>query len=214
MKNLVIFGAGGLARELAILIGSIIDKKPDSYCLWGFVVDEEYYIPGQVINGVKVLGDLTWLEQNKQYVSCVIGIGDAEPRKRIYNKLLKIGVSFETIIAPNVYIDPSCEIESACIIGHNCVISTNIKVGKGTFLNTDVMIGHDVSIGNFVTISPRATLSGYCSVGDGAQIGGGSYIIPHRKIGANAIIAAGSVVFTNVKHNTKVLGNPAKRVKL
>ena len=34
----------------------------------------------------------------------------------------------------------------------------------------------------------------------------------HKKIGDNCVVGAGSVVMRNVKDNTHVLGNPAKKI--
>lgn len=42
------------------------------------------------------------------------------------------------------------------------------------------------------------------------QIGGDVYVIPRRKIGDDARMVAGSIVFSNVKAGTTVLWNPAK----
>jgi acetyltransferase-like isoleucine patch superfamily enzyme len=40
----------------------------------------------------------------------------------------------------------------------------------------------------------------------------GCVMVPHRKIGNNAVIGTGSVVLSNVKANTTVFGNPAKKI--
>ena len=60
---------------------------------------------------------------------------------------------------------------------------------------------------------PDSGISGGCQVGDEVEIGGHAFIVPGRKIGDRARIAAGSIVFSNVKAATTVLGNPAKRMK-
>ena len=60
---------------------------------------------------------------------------------------------------------------------------------------------------------PGTGISGGCVIGNEVDIGGHAYIVPGRKVGDGAKIAAGSIVFTNVKAGTIVLGNPAKRMK-
>ena len=40
----------------------------------------------------------------------------------------------------------------------------------------------------------------------------GCIIVPHRKIGDNAVIGTGSVVLGNVKAGVTVFGNPAKKI--
>ena len=60
---------------------------------------------------------------------------------------------------------------------------------------------------------PDTGISGGCHIGNEVEIGGHAFIIPGKKVGDNAIIGAGSIVFSNVKAGTTVLGNPAKRMK-
>ena len=56
-------------------------------------------------------------------------------------------------------------------------------------------------------------ISGNCVIGEEVDIGGHAFIVPRKKIGNRAKIAAGSIVFSNVKAGTTVLGNPAKRMR-
>lgn len=214
MRDLVIFGAGGFAREAAVLVGSINQCRPQTYRLLGFVVDEEYFVPGTVINTVPVLGDINWLIAHRDEVCCNIAIGEPQPRKRIFQLLKDQGIKLETLISPEVYVDPSNKIGEGCYIGYRTVLSVNSVIGDGVFINTDCILGHDLGIGDYSTLWHRVTVSGDCTIGSGVQVGGGSYIIPKRKIGDNAVVAAGSVVFSNVKAGTHVLGNPAKRITL
>lgn len=53
----------------------------------------------------------------------------------------------------------------------------------------------------------------YPYIEKGARIGGGSTILPGVRIGAGALVGAGSVVTRDVAPNTLVLGNPARPVK-
>ena len=75
-------------------------------------------------------------------------------------------------------------------------------------------IGHDVKIDSYSTVMPGTGISGGCCIGKKVLIGGHSFIVPHKKVGDGATIAAGSVVFRNVMEGTTVLGNPAKRMEI
>lgn len=66
---------------------------------------------------------------------------------------------------------------------------------------------------NTHAIMPGTSISGYCKIGKQVTVGGHTFIVPGKNIGDRAIIAAGSVVFGNVKSGTTVLGNPAKRMR-
>ena len=60
---------------------------------------------------------------------------------------------------------------------------------------------------------PGTRISGGCTIGNEVNIGGAAFIIPGKKVGDGARIAAGSIVFSNVRAGTTVLGNPAKRMR-
>ena len=210
MQNIVLFGAGGLARETAQLIDDINRHKP-TYRLLGFVVEEKYYKANSMVSGYPVLGTEEWIIANKDDVVCTCAIGFPKPRARIQKGLQAQGVRFETLISPDTCIRDSSVVGSGCII-LSSVISVDCFIGDGVLLNGDIGLGHDVSIGNYTCIMPGTKISGNVSIGEECFIGGNSYIVPKRKIGDRATIAAGSVVFTNVKAGTTVLGNPAKRI--
>lgn len=194
------------------MIGSINAVNPNTYCLLGYVVESNYYKPNVQVNGLPLLGDVEWLVKRKDTVSCVLAIGYPKERMRVFNMLRNLGIDMETIISPEIYVDQTCKIGEGCYIGYRTVLSVNSVIGDGVFINTDGILGHNLTIGDFVTIWPRVTISGYCTIESLAEIGGGTYIIPRRKIGEGAVIAAGSVVFSNVKAGTRVIGNPAKRL--
>lgn len=211
MKRLVLYGAGGFGREAAYMVGVINYNFPGTYWMLGFLVDKEYYQPNQVVDGFPVLGTEEWLLKNKD-VKCICTIADNKARERIQTNLTEQGVQFETLIAPYLPIPPSAKIGKGCVLGGHVSISVGTQIGDGVFLNSSVNIGHDVVIGNYSSIMPNSDISGNCHIGERVMIGGHAYVTPHRKIGDDARIAAGSIVFNNVKAGTTVLGNPAKRM--
>lgn len=216
MKDIVIFGAGGLGKETVLMITDGINYyRKNTYRIRGFIVEKEYYNPGMAVSGYPVLGTEEWLVKHKDDVCCALAIGDrTHERERIFNALKKDGVRWETLICGDAYVPSSCRIGEGCYIGTKVSLSADVEIGDGTFINSEVMIGHDTKVGRFCNFYPRATISGGCIFGDHVNVGGSSYIVPRKKIGEDAYIAAGSVVFTNVKAKTHVLGNPAKKIIL
>jgi len=216
MKDIVLFGAGGFGREAANMINDSINKvHPNTYRLIGYIVDEQYAKPGTDINGYPVLGDISWLINHRDDVVCGLTIGEHfDEKERVFRLLDENHITIETLIDGWAYVPSTCKIGRGCYIGYNSLLSANCEIGDGVFLNTQCNCGHDVKIGNFSTLYTRVSVSGYCTIGSHVMIGGCAYIVPHRKIGDGAVVAAGSVVFTNVKSNTHVMGNPAKRIEL
>lgn len=212
MKKIVLFGAGGLGKEVANMI-SEINKCNPMYDLLGFVVEERYFKPNTYVNELPVIGDVQWLLQNKD-VYCCCTIADVYQKARIQDTLSVQGIKFETIKDVTAYVAPFSNIGEGCIIYPYVMISSNVTIEKGVLLNSYVTVGHDACIGKYTTVQPATGISGNVKIGEKVSIGGHAFIIPGKKIGNEAVVAAGSIVFNNVKPHTTVLGNPAMRWKV
>lgn len=211
-KKIVLIGAGGFGREVASII-EVLNKITPTYELLGFVDDGSQYYKGMTINGYPWLGKTEWILAHKDDVFCNCTIGTPAIKGSIQRALMTQGIKFQTIIAWGGYIGPYTQIGAGCVLYGGVTISVNCKIGDGVLLNQMVNIGHDSVIGDYTTIMPSTGISGGCKIGNEVRIGGHAFIIPERKIGDNATIAAGSIVFTNVKAGTTVIGNPAKRLR-
>lgn len=213
LKKIVLIGAGGFGREVATsLIGTINWHEP-TYEFLGFLDDGPQFSTGMKIDGYPWLGNHAWILDHKEDVVCTCAIANASVKKKIQSELMRQGVQFESIIERTVYVAPSSKIGPGCVLYGGVKISVNCDIGAGVLLNDGVKIGHDVTIGDYTSIMPDSGISGDCHVGSEVEIGGHAFIVPGRKIGDRAKVAAGSIVFSNVKAGTTVLGNPAKRMR-
>ena len=109
-------------------------------------------------------------------------------------------------------------IEDNVEIGSNNTIDRgslgNTVIGKNSFLDNQVHIAHNVKIGKNCIIAGQVGFAGSCEVGDNVLIGGQAGISGHLKIGNNVQIGGGSGVIKNIPDNTKVMGYPAKDIKI
>ncbi len=123
MKDIVIIGAGGFAREVAWLIENI-NKSKGQWNLLGFIDDDEN-LHGEKLNGYDILGDIDYLNKLKNEVYCVIAIGDGKTRKQIVDRINK-NRKFATLIHPDV------DLSSTNLIGEGCIIccGTILTVNK------------------------------------------------------------------------------------
>lgn len=212
VKDIVLFGAGGLASEVLWAIEGI-NKVCKTYNILGCVVEEQYYSDGQYVLGYPVIGTTQWLYDNKEKVVCHCAIGIPKERSRIQKMLTSHGVQMETIISCNASVHVSSHVGIGAYITGG-IVSTNCIIGDGVILNGDVIIGHDTTIGDYTCLMTRSDVGGRTCIGKEVMVGAHSYILPDRKIGDEAVIGAGSVVFSNVRSKTTVIGNPAKRMKM
>ena len=212
VKKIVLIGAGGCGREVSYMIDEM-NYYQKTYELLGFLDDGPNFDRNSVINGHPWLGKSDWILDHKDDVVCTCTIGDAAIKAGVQRRLMEQGVHFETLIAITCGITPYTKIGPGCILYWGAGVSVNCKLGAGVLLNEGVKVGHDVTIGDYTSIMTGSAISGGCEIGDEVEIGGHAFVIPGRKIGSRAHVAAGSIVFSNVKAGTTGLGNPAKRMK-
>lgn len=91
-----------------------------------------------------------------------------------------------------------------------CYTVDRITIGSQTTVSRDAFIccaGHDVSSTIFeLTYAP-------IEIGANAWIAARAIVMPGRKVGDGAVVAAGAVVVEDVEPWTVVAGNPARVVK-
>lgn len=212
IQDLVLFGAGGMGREMLAVLKDINQAKP-TYRLVAYIVDDEYYQKDQIVWNIPVKNK-EWLLKQRDDVVCCCAMGYPKQRRKVQKELMSAGIRFANIIHPTAEITSGSQIGSGCILWHSSGVSIDCKLGDGVFLSTYALVGHDVVIEDYVTCFPKSQISGKVQVGEAACIGSMSFIQERIKIGKEAIVAPGSIVFANVKKQTHVMGNPAKRIEL
>ena len=118
----------------------------------------------------------------------------------------------EATIGKNCDINAQVFIENDVVIGDNVTVKSGVQVWDGLRIADDVFIGPNVTFTN--DFLPRSKvkpekflqthIEHYASIGANATIVGGV------RIGAYAMIGAGSVVTRDVPAHALVYGNPAK----
>ncbi|MDR2017014.1 MAG: acyl-ACP--UDP-N-acetylglucosamine O-acyltransferase [Burkholderiales bacterium] len=84
------------------------------------------------------------------------------------------------------------------------------QIGNDNWLLAYTHIAHDCVVGNHTVFSNAAQLSGHVRVGDYATMGGFSGVHQFCRIGAYAMVAAGSIILQDVPPYMMVAGYPAK----
>jgi UDP-2-acetamido-3-amino-2,3-dideoxy-glucuronate N-acetyltransferase len=132
----------------------------------------------------------------------------------------------DTRIWAFAHVLPRAVIGSDCNICDHVFVETDVVLGNRVTVKCGVQLWDGLRVGDDVFIGPNATFSNdkypkskryqaavlQTHIAAGASIGGGATILPGLRIGARAMIGAGSVVTHDVPPRAIVSGNPARIV--
>jgi acetyltransferase-like isoleucine patch superfamily enzyme len=115
------------------------------------------------------------------------------------------------VVGDDVSIWSNSIVDYGCRIGDRVKIHCNCYVAQFTEIESDVFLAPGVTIANDLYPGDRrsAELMAGPRIGSGAQIGVNVTILPFVRIGAGALIGAGSVVTRNIPAAVVAFGNPA-----
>lgn len=208
MRQLIIIGVGGFAREVYW----------HTHASYGFGVD--WQIKGFLDGDVKLsatdyellpaplLGDVN------DYDICAddvftCAVGTPEVRQHLSEKILARGGEFVNVISTQARVMPTVKLGRGVIISPQTDIGDNARLGNFVAVNVQTTIGHDAQIDDFSCIMPHAAISGKVQLGAKVFVGSGALILPKAKVGDGATVGAGSVVLKRVRAGATVFGNPA-----
>jgi UDP-perosamine 4-acetyltransferase len=195
-KKIVLIGGGGHCK---VVIDALKLGKKFDIC---GITDARLPVKTKIL-GIPVLGKdemlLKVFKKGIKYAFISVGsVGDCSVRKRIDDKLRKIGFKLPVIIHPKAVVAKDVEIGEGVFVAAGSVINPGTRIGRNAIINTSSSVDHDCEIGDFVHVAPGVTLSGAVRVSSEAHIGTGANIIQCIKIGKSAKIKAGALVAGDV----------------
>ncbi|MBB6625563.1 acetyltransferase [Clostridium gasigenes] len=209
MKKIVLVGGGGHCSSVLDSILKMGEFNP--------VCITDYVDIGKEILGVKVIGDDSMLDELYNsgilYAFITVGsVGNPMIRIKIQENLKRIGFKIPSIIDSDALISSNAIIEDGVFVGKGAIVNVSAVIKKNAIINTGAIVEHDCIIGEFVHVAPGSTVSGGVTIGDNSHIGAGAVVIEGIKVGDNCLIGAGSVIIRDVESNSKICGNPGRKI--
>ena len=207
MTDIAIYGAGGLGREMKLLIEQINAKAPQ-WNLVGFYDDNKQ---GSFVDGIKVLGGIDALNRITMPLALVIAIADGQVRQNIVSNITSEMVNFPVLIHPSANIGSAQnDFGRGTIICAGAILTVGVTLHEFVIVNLAATIGHDVTIGPYSSLMPGCNISGAVKIDSHVLIGTGSQVLQGITIGSQSRVGAGAVVTRDVPAMTTVIGVPAK----
>jgi sugar O-acyltransferase (sialic acid O-acetyltransferase NeuD family) len=214
MKDLVIYGSGGMALEVVQLIEDINEIKPE-WNILGYIDDVkgDQGENNPVVNDYKVLGTRSIVKDFDPSVYWIIAVSNPKFRKDIYDSLKCYNLKYATLIHPTAKISKNVTIGEGTVVSYGCILSVNVALGKQIYLNMRTVIGHDTVIRDFSTCLIDCIVAGNVLIKEGVLLGSNCVIREKKTIGARSKISMGATVFFDVEDDVVVMNSPPKSMK-
>lgn len=130
-------------------------------------------------------------------------------------------LSIDARIEPGAIIRDKVIIEKNVVVMMGAIINIGAEIGESSMIDMNAVVGARGKIGKRVHVGAGAVIAGVleppsknpCIIGDDVLIGANSVILEGVKIGNGSVVAAGSVVTSDIPDNVVVAGSPAKIIK-
>ena len=212
-QPIVIFGAGGLGREVLLLLQQL-NEAGANWQVRGFYDDQPPAAPA--IAGLPYLGTSTDLNQTTEPLAVAVAVGSSQSRAAVVARLTSAQLSFPTLVHPGVALAlyQRISLGEGCLIQQGCILTCDIILGRFVLLNLGCTVGHDAVLEDFCSLMPHVNIGGGAHLGAGTYLGTNATVIHAVRVGAGATVGAGAVVVRELPAGVTAVGVPAKELRV
>lgn len=212
-RPLAIVGAGGLGREIALLVAQINELAGPTWEVGGFYDDRAPATP--TVGGLPYLGTVADLNAVASPLAVAVAVGSSAARAAIVARLTSPHLSFPALVHPQVALRPAQRVAlgEGCLIQRGCLLTCDITLGRFVLLNLGCTLGHDSVLEDFCSLMPHANVSGGAHLATGVYLGTNATVIHQVRVGAHTTVGAGAVVVRDLPAGCTAVGVPAKSIK-
>lgn len=211
MQNIAIYGAGGLGREVALLIAQINQQNP----VWNLIgfFDDAIEAKHQV-DDWPVLGGQAEALHWKEPLAVAVAIADPMVRFKLIQQLNNPNIFFPALVHPwcNLGDVARNEIGRGVLLTSHVVLTTRVRLEDFVIVNLATTIGHDCHLSKFTSVMPQCSISGNVTLGERCFVGAGARVLQNISLGDDCVVGAGAVVTKNFGNEAKLVGVPAKEM--
>lgn len=212
MKDLVIVGHGGLAREVTFLVEEINRHAPQ-WNLLGFISSNRESI-GRSCGDYSVRGDDDWLAGCLQPVAAALAIGNPRFLPVLHQRFRgNERIVFPNLVHPGVTGDwGRITMGEGNLVLNAAAFTTGITLGSFNVFNPGCTVSHDCTLGSYNFIGPGAHIAGEVTLGNRILAGVGAQVLPRTQVCDDVRIGAGAVVTEPITAPGTYIGVPARRL--
>jgi sugar O-acyltransferase (sialic acid O-acetyltransferase NeuD family) len=207
MKDIIIFGAGGLGQEVLWNIETLNSIKKE-WNVIGFSSELEIEI-GKEFHGYEI-----FKPEDVKVKYAALAFADPINKERFHKKYKDRNFIWPNLIHPDVLatMKVTYDGEGIIIFARNTLMPCS-KIKSFTYMNVNCVIGHDTVIDEYVSIAPGALVMGNCTIGKSTYIGVGAATREKIHIGNYCFIGANAAVISDIPDYSVAAGCPAKVIK-
>ena len=212
MKDLVIVGHGGLAREVAFLVEEI-NRNRRAWNLRGYIGAG----PGAVglqAGRYAVCGEDEWLVNQLNSIAVAIAVGNPVLLPKLHARFsANPCLEFPALVHPSVTADwANIELGPGNLVLNGAALTTDISLGGFNVLNPGCTVAHDCRLGSYNVLGPGTHLAGAVTLGSRILAGTGAQILPGVRVCDDVRIGAGAVVARSITQPGTYAGVPARPI--